>query len=177
MNCPLNSQLLTGSITFNSAWGVYYLFLFLQKDGHTQFPAPLTSGATWNVTLLGEIGRAMGAEARGFGTSECWAPILGLAREPRWGRTNEEFSVRVCSLFPEPPLCPAKLYPMMSSQHKYKPTSGQHCGCVHPEPLLLMPHGHFDTRVPCDNTGRHLFGQVDGEGGRAGDAERQQLYR
>lgn len=65
----------------------------VQKDGHTQFPAPLTSGATWNVTLLGEIGRAVGAEARSFGATECWAPILGLAREPRWGRTNEEFSV------------------------------------------------------------------------------------
>lgn len=63
-----------------------------QKDGHTIFPAPITSGATFNKSLLKDIGAAMAAEARAFGTHECWSPILGLAREPRWGRTNEEFS-------------------------------------------------------------------------------------
>lgn len=63
-----------------------------QKDGHTLFPAPITSGMTFNTSLLHAIGRAIGREAKSFGASECWAPILGLAREPRWGRTNEEFS-------------------------------------------------------------------------------------
>ena len=63
-----------------------------QKDGHTLFPAPITQAATWNLTLLEKIGRAVGAEAKSFGASECWGPILGLAREPRWGRTNEAFS-------------------------------------------------------------------------------------
>eukprot|EP01043_Picozoa_sp_COSAG02_P069602 COSAG02_NODE_11993_length_1618_cov_1.654378_2_plen_119_part_01 len=30
-------------------------------------------------------------EARSTGTHEIWSPVCGLAREPRWGRTNEEF--------------------------------------------------------------------------------------
>jgi len=63
-----------------------------QRDGHTIFPAPLSSGATFNVNLLRDIGSAIAAEARSSGTHECWSPILGLAREPRWGRTNELFS-------------------------------------------------------------------------------------
>lgn len=62
-----------------------------QKDGHTMFPAPIGSAASFDPELLGEVGAAIGREARGFGTTECWSPILGLAREPRWGRTNEEF--------------------------------------------------------------------------------------
>ena len=62
-----------------------------QKDGHTIFPAPLSSAATFNESLLYDIGRATGSEARVHGTHECWGPILGLAREPRWGRSNEEF--------------------------------------------------------------------------------------
>ena len=63
-----------------------------QKDGHTIFPAPLSSAASFNTSLLYDIGRGTGSEARVHGSHECWGPILGLAREPRWGRTNEEFS-------------------------------------------------------------------------------------
>lgn len=62
-----------------------------QKDGHTMFPAPIASAASFDPELLGEVGAAIGREARSFGTTECWSPIMGLAREPRWGRTNEEF--------------------------------------------------------------------------------------
>lgn len=62
-----------------------------QKDGHTMFPAPIGSAASFDTELLGEVGAAIGREARSFGTTECWSPIMGLAREPRWGRMNEEF--------------------------------------------------------------------------------------
>ena len=54
-----------------------------QKDGHTMFPAPIGSAASFSTELLGEVGAAIGKEARSFGTTECWSPIMGLAREPR----------------------------------------------------------------------------------------------
>ena len=41
------------------------------------------------VALLREVGAAIGKEARSFGTTECWSPIMGLAREPRWVRHPE----------------------------------------------------------------------------------------
>ena len=62
-----------------------------QKDGHTMFPAPIGSAASFDTQLLQQVGAAIGREARSFGTTECWSPIMGLAREPRWGRMNEEF--------------------------------------------------------------------------------------
>ena len=62
-----------------------------QNDGHTIFPSPISTAASFNGTLAFLIGRVIGTEARVTGTHEIWSPVCGLAREPRWGRSNEEF--------------------------------------------------------------------------------------
>ena len=62
----------------------------VQGDWHTIFPSPYTIAATFDTELLGMIGSVIGAEARAGGTAECWSPVCGLAREPRWGRSEEE---------------------------------------------------------------------------------------
>ena len=62
-----------------------------QNDGHTVFPSPISTAASFNGTLAFLIGRVIGTEARVTGTHEVWSPVCGLAREPRWGRSNEEF--------------------------------------------------------------------------------------
>ena len=62
-----------------------------QSDGHTIFPSPISTAAAFNATLAYKIGRVIATEARITGTHEIWSPVCGLAREPRWGRMNEEF--------------------------------------------------------------------------------------
>ena len=62
-----------------------------QSDGHTIFSSPISTAASFNASLAYEISRVIGREARSTGTHEIWSPVCGLAREPRWGRTNEEF--------------------------------------------------------------------------------------
>ena len=62
----------------------------VQGDHHTIFPSPYTVAATFDRELMEQIGGVIGAEARAQGTTQCWSPVCGLAREPRWGRSEEE---------------------------------------------------------------------------------------
>eukprot|EP00035_Acanthoeca_spectabilis_P021740 m.439948 g.439948 ORF g.439948 m.439948 type:complete len:893 (-) comp18447_c0_seq1:44-2722(-) len=60
----------------------------------TKFAFPITTGMSFNRTLWQMTGRAIGREARaamnaGLGYSTFWAPVVNLAREPRWGRNIE----------------------------------------------------------------------------------------
>ncbi len=58
----------------------------------TSFPSQLGVGATWDRDLVKEIGRVTASEARALGYTNIYAPILDLARDPRWGRTCECYS-------------------------------------------------------------------------------------
>ena len=58
----------------------------------TSFPSPLGMGATWDVDLVEEIGAVTAREARALGYTNIYAPLLDLARDPRWGRTCECYS-------------------------------------------------------------------------------------
>lgn len=60
-------------------------------DGTTIFPQALNLAGTWNTDLIGRIGRAIGAEARAMGCHDLFAPVLDVARDPRWGRTEETY--------------------------------------------------------------------------------------
>ena len=53
------------------------------------FPSHLALGATWNESLLTEIYTAIAEEVRLRGGHEVLAPVVDLARDPRWGRTEE----------------------------------------------------------------------------------------
>lgn len=63
----------------------------LAHDRATCFPANIGTGSTWNKNLVHQIGQIMGEEARALGYTNVYAPILDLARDPRWGRTVESF--------------------------------------------------------------------------------------
>jgi hypothetical protein len=57
----------------------------------------LTAAAAAAVAqgLLREVGAAIGREARSFGTTECWSPIMGLAREvPHPGARSDSLPTR-----------------------------------------------------------------------------------
>ena len=62
----------------------------VQGDQHSMFPSPISIAASFDTELLGEVGRVIGTEARASGITQCWSPVCGLAREPRWGRMEEE---------------------------------------------------------------------------------------
>merc|ERR1719473_1597346 len=66
------------------------------SNGHqtTKFAFPITTGMSFNRTLWQLTGRQIGHEARalmnaGQAGSTFWAPVINLAREPRWGRNIE----------------------------------------------------------------------------------------
>ncbi|MGN0878531.1 MAG: glycoside hydrolase family 3 N-terminal domain-containing protein [Oligosphaeraceae bacterium] len=74
-------------------------FLFVEEAPHglmaldaTVFPTGLGMGSTFDADLLSQIGLVMGRESAAAGISSIYAPILDLAIEPRWSRTEECFS-------------------------------------------------------------------------------------
>jgi beta-glucosidase len=70
--------------------------LFIEEGLHgfdtgTVFPAPIGLAATWNPDIVQKVGGAIAAEARATGVGMILAPVLDLAREPRWGRVEEDY--------------------------------------------------------------------------------------
>ncbi|HEX3472345.1 MAG TPA: glycoside hydrolase family 3 N-terminal domain-containing protein [Silvibacterium sp.] len=60
-------------------------------DTGTVFPAPINLSATWNPEIAQKTGADIAAEARAHGIDMILAPVLDLARDPRWGRMEEDF--------------------------------------------------------------------------------------
>ena len=58
----------------------------------TSFPAELAVASAWDRELVREIGRVTGREARALGYTNIYSPVLDLPRDPRWGRTIEDYS-------------------------------------------------------------------------------------
>ena len=70
--------------------------LFIEEGLHgfdtgTVFPAPIGLAATWNPEIARQTGAGIAAEARATGVDMVLAPVLDLARDPRWGRVEEDF--------------------------------------------------------------------------------------
>ena len=61
----------------------------LNHDRATPLPAPIAIGSTWNQSLVRQAGIIVGREAKALGYTNVYAPILDLARDPRWGRVVE----------------------------------------------------------------------------------------
>lgn len=61
------------------------------EDGSTSFPQALGLAATFDPALVHRVFTAAGNEAGARGMDQVFAPVLGLARDPRWGRTEETY--------------------------------------------------------------------------------------
>jgi len=59
--------------------------------GSTSFPQALGLASTWDPALIKEVFTAAGDEAGSRGAGQVFAPVLDIAREPRWGRTEETY--------------------------------------------------------------------------------------
>ena len=70
--------------------------LFIEEGLHgfdtgTVFPAPIGLAATWDPDIARQTGAVIASEARATGVGMILAPVLDLARDPRWGRVEEDF--------------------------------------------------------------------------------------
>ncbi|HUA16434.1 MAG TPA: CIA30 family protein [Verrucomicrobiae bacterium] len=59
--------------------------------GSTSFPQALGLASTWDPALVQQVFTAAGDEAGSSGVGQVFTPVLGLARDPRWGRTEETY--------------------------------------------------------------------------------------
>jgi beta-glucosidase len=59
--------------------------------GATIFPTQLAMAASWNPELLEQVGRVTAEEMAPTGIHWTFSPVLGVARDLRWGRVGETF--------------------------------------------------------------------------------------
>lgn len=63
----------------------------LVRDGATAFPQAIALAATWDTARVGEVGLAITRETRSRGIRQILSPVLNIARDVRWGRTEETY--------------------------------------------------------------------------------------
>ncbi len=59
--------------------------------GSTSFPQAIALASTWDPDLVERVLAVAAAEMRVRGTHMALTPVLDLARDPRWGRTEETY--------------------------------------------------------------------------------------
>ncbi len=57
----------------------------------TSFPVPIALASSWDPALIHRVFSAVAEEVRARGVQQCLMPVLDLARDPRWGRTEETY--------------------------------------------------------------------------------------
>lgn len=60
-------------------------------QGGTSFPQAIALASTWDVNLVENVFSAAAAEIRARGAQQALTPVLDVARDPRWGRTEETY--------------------------------------------------------------------------------------
>lgn len=63
----------------------------LVRDGATSFPQAIALAATWDTALVASVGHAIARETRSRGIRQILSPVLNIARDVRWGRTEETY--------------------------------------------------------------------------------------
>ena len=57
----------------------------------TTFPQAIGLASTWDPELVSQVTSAIRGQMRAAGSHQGLAPVLDVARDPRWGRTEESF--------------------------------------------------------------------------------------
>jgi beta-glucosidase len=74
----------------NSRLKIPLLFGFDVIHGfHTIFPVPLAMASSWDPALVEQAQSVAASEARAVGVRWTFAPMVDIARDPRWGRIVE----------------------------------------------------------------------------------------
>lgn len=91
---PEQSNAIQQWVIAHNRLGIPVIFIEEALHGYsngTVFPAPINLAATWDAGLARQTGAAIASEARAAGVDMILAPVLDVAREPRWGRVEEDF--------------------------------------------------------------------------------------
>jgi beta-glucosidase len=59
--------------------------------GATSFPQAIALASTWDVDLVRRVFEVAAREGRARGSNWALSPVLDVARDPRWGRTEETY--------------------------------------------------------------------------------------
>src|SRR5947208_7681433 len=63
----------------------------LQGEQATSFPQAIALASTWNPELVERAFAAVAREVRARGAQQVLAPVVDVARDPRWGRFEETY--------------------------------------------------------------------------------------
>src|SRR5438477_8440841 len=63
----------------------------LEAEQATSFPQAIALASTWNPELVERVCAGAAAEARAGGVHQVLAPVVDVARDPRWGRIEETY--------------------------------------------------------------------------------------
>ncbi|MBI9065553.1 MAG: glycoside hydrolase family 3 protein, partial [Marinilabiliaceae bacterium] len=63
----------------------------LVRDHATAFPQAIALAATWDTVLVSDVATAIMHETRSRGIRQILSPVLNIARDVRWGRTEETY--------------------------------------------------------------------------------------
>ncbi len=68
----------------------------LIREGGTLFPQAIGLASTWDTVLMHQLGQAIALESRSRGIRQILSPVLNIARDVRWGRTEETYGEDPC---------------------------------------------------------------------------------
>lgn len=63
----------------------------LIRDGSTMFPQSIGLAASWNTELMKDVSAAIAWEVKSRGIRQVLSPVINIARDVRWGRTEETY--------------------------------------------------------------------------------------
>ena len=63
----------------------------LIREGCTSFPQAIGMAASWNPNLMYQVSDAMADECRMRGVRDILSPVINIANDVRWGRTEETY--------------------------------------------------------------------------------------
>ncbi len=63
----------------------------LIRPGATAFPEAIGLAATFDVPLMTQVAHAIASEVRSRGIRQVFSPVINIARDVRWGRTEETY--------------------------------------------------------------------------------------
>jgi beta-glucosidase len=68
----------------------------LVADGATVFPQAIGLAATFDTSLMHDVAGAIAEECRGQGVRQVLSPVINIAADVRWGRTEETYGEDPC---------------------------------------------------------------------------------
>ena len=63
----------------------------LVREGATVFPQAIALAASWDTALMGDVAHAITMETKTRGIRQILSPVLNIASDVRWGRTEETY--------------------------------------------------------------------------------------